>query len=62
MESLLPSGILQISGSIPSAAVGWILAAAGYVGTSDIMSAGVISAIKFIYGGETGTDKGEQAA
>lgn len=41
---------MKLGSGIGSAAVGWILAAAGYVGTSDIMSAGVISAIKFIYG------------
>ena len=41
---------MKLGIGIGSAAVGWILAAEGYVGTSDIMSAGVISAIKFIYG------------
>lgn len=41
---------MKLGSGIGSAAVGWILAAAGYVGTSDVLTSGQISAIKFIYG------------
>lgn len=41
---------MKLGSGLGSAAVGWILAAAGYVGTSEVLGAAELSAIKFIYG------------
>lgn len=41
---------MKLGGGIGAGMVGWLLAAAGYVGTVDVQPAGVLGMIKFTYG------------
>lgn len=41
---------MKLGSGLGAALVGWILAAAGYVGTAGVQTEGALSAIKFIYG------------
>ncbi|MCR5032499.1 MAG: MFS transporter, partial [Lachnospiraceae bacterium] len=42
---------IKVGGGIGAGLAGWLLAAAGYVGTAEVQAPAVLSMIKFIYGG-----------
>ena len=42
---------IKVGGGIGAGMAGWLLAAAGYVGTAEVQAPAVLSMIKFIYGG-----------